>query len=279
MTISVEAIHDLFPMEGIAPASGTQLSEGNAVHDDGTNWVLADADTPATLFCEGIVVRPGLGGEVSGGKLAVVRNCILYDSAAGYTRNGTLYLSGTAGALTHTRPTAAGRLRQVVGRAFSTSRARIEVKLPYEVMAPIYLKGATSAAAALDSGNFFGPTLDAATELAYMQAEIPDNAIAVAYANLWLAVEATSDTPLFAITVASAVGADQWDDVTVDSTLTASSPEGTNADEIVKLDFATALDATNIFRPGAVLGIKITSSDAGTIVRHTLGGQIVCRVV
>lgn len=270
-----EALKILNHSESFTGLLNGTVTKGDLVAHNGTGFVRADADD-MTLYAVGMAKNDGVSGDT----IAIASGVILAkDVDAPYTAKAQLYLSGTAGAITATRPTTAGQLRQAVGYAYDTSTVKFVFHGTKEVTVPVVVKSATSAVAALDSGDFAGQTLDAQNEVAYLQFEIPDNCVAVAYGNLWLAVEATSDTPLFAITVSSVVGADQWDAVTADSTLTASSPEGGAADEIVKLAIATALDATNIVRPGAAIGIKIVSSDAGTVVRHVLGGQVVCRVV
>jgi hypothetical protein len=44
------------------------------------------------------------------------------------------------------------------------------------------------------------------------------------------------------------------------------------------LDISTALDATDIIRPGAALGFKFAQDDAGTDISFIFGGYIVFRV-
>lgn len=259
---------------------------GNLVYDDGTDWELADADASSTgtIFAMAIAVSDA----PIGGVLKVARKAVLFDlDDNSYSSNtyDTLYLDTTAGAISTTRPTAASAVVQVVGHAYKVSGgtgsqvAVVDINGPYEVSKPFVVTGATSALAVIDSGNFGGETQDAQNEVTTLICQIPQNAVSIEIAYLWLAAEATSGTPTFDLTVGSAIDGAQHDAVTADSTIANSAREGAAADEIQRTDITTGLDATNIFRPGALLGAKANQDDGGTDISVIFTGEIVFNCV
>ena len=281
MTKHIETLES-HPINFGAPASGIEIVPTDIVYWDGTNWAKADADTPATKYAWGICTRGGKGGDINSGVLGVARRATLFDDALGLTANAAVYLSAAAGAYTQTRPTTVGHLRQVIGWAFDTKRAHMDFAIPREQTHPWAVKGATSAYALLDSGNHGGPTLDATGETCLLQQTVPENATAVVKAVWYLAAEAVVAATTADITVGSALGnATQHDAITADATMANQVFDVTadTADEINAVDAATALDAASIIQPGAVLGAKFTSDQAGTDIMHVLGGHTVYKVV
>ena len=260
------------PFEGTTGSA--DLSAGEAAYFDGTDWEKADADA-VTTYAEAIVVSESKVGE----KVALTRHCRIVDIDAPYTQGGAAYLSSPAGAVTQTRPTGATAVKQVLGFALSTSVLECFIKPPEEVTVPLVVTGATSAYALLDTGNHGGPTLDAQNETCSLVAQIPENAVELVIAYLWLAAEATAGTPTADITVGSAIDGAQHDAVTADATLTNQALEGAAADEMERLTITTGIDATDIFRPGALIGVKVLKDDAGTDISIVFGGVMVCRCV
>lgn len=254
----------------------TAISVGDLMAYNGSAWVRADADTFATLWARGIALNSADG--VLQTEVSVARDAMVYDEDAPYTAGSKLYLSGTAGAHTHTRPSTAGQLRQVVGEAFTTTVAHVRFRGLSEVHLPIQLISATSAVAALDSGNFGGPTLDAQNEVSYLGCTLPENLVSVEKAVLVLAAEASAGTPTIAVAVSGAFTNTQHDAITPDTSLTGAAAEGTNPDDIYHADISTAINATSIVQPGISLGIKVTADDAGTDVRVMHPGFLVCNV-
>mgnify|MGYP001563449545 CR=1 FL=1 len=271
---------DVFVRQARATFAGTvgatAISAGDLVYFDGTDWELADADN-ATKFAEAVAVA----SYASGAAGFFCRSCILVDTDAPYTQGDQYYLSETAGALTATRPTTDGSLRQCVGFGLSTSEVYVDIAPVRELNVHMDTRGATSAFTMLDTGNFGGAMLDADAEIANAITMIPDNCVALEIAYLWAGVEGTTNTPVAAFTTGSTLGASgvQHDAVTADATLTAQTLEGAAADEIVKLAFTTQMDATNIIRPGALVGVKAIYTDGGTDVAWIFGIDLVCLVV
>ena len=259
-------------------ASSTTYLTGTLLGYSGSAWVKADADTPS-YYAQWVCLNSVEAGGSSTYTMPVAKQVVLVDTDAPFTLGSPLYLSGTAGAYTHTRPTTNAQLRQVVGHANSTSEAFISINPPREQTVPLVVTGATSAYAVLDSGDFGGPTLDAQNETLSLVAVVPENAVSLTIAKLYLAAEASSGTPTMDITVSSAVDGEQWDAVTADATLANAVREGAAADEMQVTDITTGFDATNIIRPGAILGVKCLQDDGGTDISFVFGGALIFKVV
>lgn len=253
--------------------SGVSVKPGNLIGWSGSAWVLADADTPSR-YAQWIATQYGSDTQ---GPVEVAREVLLEDSDAPFTAGGALFLSGTAGDYTATRPATDGQLRQVVGQALTTTVAHLKIDPLKETRVPLHVMGATSAFAQLDSGNFGGPTLDAQNEVCLLNAVVPENAVSLVVAKLYLAAEASAGTPTFDMFVSSAVDGEQWDAVTQDDTIANSPLEGAAPDEMQITDITAGFDAANIIRPGAILGVRVLKDDAGTDVSFVLGGVLVFR--
>ena len=253
----------------------TAVVAGDALYFDGTDWELADADD-ATKFAELIAVESYASGVQGAG----CRSCIIVDTDAPYTQGDQYFLSATAGALTATRPTTAGNLRQLIGFGLSTSELAAEVKLR-EHTYDISPAGGTDVGVIfqLDSGNMIGLTTNAQNEVIGATFAIPENAVALEIAYAWLATEASAGTPTFDLYVSSSQDGDQWDAVTQDSTIAASADEGGAPDELQRTTITTAFDATNIWRCGAELGIRKLKADAGTDITFQFNYDLAIQLV
>lgn len=245
-------------------------------------WLKADADDAATyarLVCGGY----GKSGDM----ITAYREAVIYDADAPYTVDALVYLAGTAGAHTHTRPTAAGQLRQVVGVALTTDTAHLKLAPPRETevaLAPIETtsgEAAFGSRVALDSGLFEGFQLNANGEYVTFAAPLPEGCIGVVKAEVWAAQEsAPGGSPTFSFTVNSVVAGANWDAVTADTSEANKTLAANGAgDPIAFYDFSAALDAASIVQPGAVLAVKVAKSDGGTDATLVFGGRVVCRVV
>ena len=259
-------------------ASSTTFLVGQLLGHNGSAWVKADADTPS-LYAQWICAGSVSAGGSSTYTMPVAKEGVFVDTDAPYTIGDTQYLSGTAGAHTATRPSTNAQLRQVVGQALSTSEVHFRINPVREQMVPLILTGATSAYAVLDSGNYGGPTLDAQNETLSLVAVVPENAVSLSIAKLYLAAEASAGTPTMDVTVSSSVDGEQWDAVTADSTGANAVREGAAPDEMQVTDVTTWFDATDIIRPGAILGVKCLQDDAGTDISFVFGGALYFRVV
>jgi len=264
-------------------AGSTTISRGDLVYDDGTDWELADASALTTYAMAVAVSDAPIGGNV-----LLARSAVLFDGDDNsFSSNtfDTLYAHTTAGGISATRPTAANAVVQVVGHAYKVhggtgaQLAVIDIKGPSELSVTASYKFATSANAVLDSGPYGSGTLDAANEVAVFATQIPQNAVSIEVAYAWVAAEATAGTPTMDVVVGSAIDGAQHDAVTADTSIDAVAMEGSAADEMQRSDITTGFDATNIFRPGALLGIKINQEDSGTDVTFVFDITIVYNVV
>lgn len=174
--------------EGLAKLvikSGSYVYRGDLLGYS-SGWCQADADTPS-MFSQWIALETVLGDGTK--KCQVCKKATLEDDDAPYTADAALYLSSTAGAITHTRPTTAGVLKQVVGRAIDTYRVRIELKTPVEkdLFFPQtggFAVGAAEAGVGINDTGFFGEGLDANAEAAGIPFWLPSNLISVDAATL-----------------------------------------------------------------------------------------------
>lgn len=260
-------------------ASSTVIKKGQALWWNGTQWALADASDHLKP-CHGFALNDVDSLQELTKRVGVARHVLIDDLDAPYTAGDTLWLSETAGLLTHTRPTTAATLRQPLGEAMTTEQAELVVRANSFVYAPIHMGPTNQAedALALDSGNYIGKQLDAQNEFQGAIAILPKNFLRVEEAILYIATEATSGTPTLTITVSSTVSGAQHDVVSQDATLSAQTFEGSAADEIIELDIITGLDGTDITRPGAILGMKLLKADGGTDIGFIYGGYILCEV-
>ena len=139
-----------------------------------SGWVKADAD--ARYHAEWIALE---GGSV-GDRIQVAKKAVLYDEDAPYTAAAALYLSATAGALTHTRVTTAGAIRQVCGWAIDTKRAYVEIKAPEEFelfLSPDVLDTTGEPGIGTVDAGWPGPQVDAAAETVYFKGRLPEGLV------------------------------------------------------------------------------------------------------
>ena len=84
----------------------------------GPSWSVTDTeDEEFSKGLLGIALGSGVGAATTEGMLT---NGIFYDSAHGFALGQPIYLTGTAGLLSTTAPTASGDLVRVVGYAIDT---------------------------------------------------------------------------------------------------------------------------------------------------------------
>ena len=272
---------------GVSCAPGDLIAYSTA-NDD---WRLADADDNS-LYAQAIVVAvPNIVAD--GTVVSACKECYVVDTDFPYTETARLYLSGTAGKMTETRPTGADDLRQIVGEAIfqgdvefgdaaadKTGLAHLKINDPYEVTHVYTPCGATDAPTArLDTGNFGGFSGNAQNDFVYYTGMIPENMVGTApkIAYLWLAAEDTGGTPTFDMFVSACNDGDQHDVNTQDATIAASADEGAAADEMQRTDVTTAFD-TNM-EPGRAFGVRVSCADGGTDQRFRFALALVWQVV
>ena len=262
-------------------AGSTDVSAGDLVYFDGTDWELADA-SDNTKFAEALVILNASAGETIG----LCTSGIVVDTDAPYTQGDQYYLSETAGAITATRPTTAQSLRQMVAFGLSTSELRVEVYMPREMTLNYNFvnnqnvaQGVQIDTAGCPDGDFISVAMDAQNEDAGVTFGCPQNFVALEIAYLYLVAEATCGTPTFDAFVSGEADGAQWDNTTVDATLANQVGEGSAADQIHRIDFSTAFDAAGILEPDNCVGMRLTKDDAGTDITLFLCLSMVWLVV
>lgn len=253
----------------------TALTAGDAVYFDGTDWEKADADDN-TKAAEAIAVNSVSSGE----KGIFCRSCVIVDIDAPYTQGDQYFLSTTAGALTATRPTGANNLKQVIGFALSTSELYVNIPVQYELHDYQQFTATTGGTdAQLDSGNFGSKAIDAQNDDAYLTVQVPENAVGLEIAYMWLAAEASVGTPTFDMFVSGAIDGEQWDATTQDTGIANSAGEGAAADEIQRTDVSAGFDDAGIVEAGNIIGVRVTKDDTGTDSQNCFGIMFVWKCV
>ena len=267
-------------------ADGVNVSVGTLVYVDASGTLsLADADAVASYAMFISMETRRENDDPNAATICVCTEALVEDTDAPYTTLQKQYLSSTAGAFTGTRPaaTSTSRVVQVVGWAECTSRVHLKIDAIKEQHMYVgfgTLSSLNEAAVVIDSGNFASINYNADNDIGYITVRVPDNAVSLADAFLCYAEEAEVAAITLAITVGSALHDAQHDAVTQDATITAFDVAGTiDADDIGISSISTAFDATDIIRPGALLGVKVNVDLVGTDTTALFGIDFVWNVV
>lgn len=253
---------------------GVDVTAGDLMYFDGTNWVKADA-TDNTKFAEAIATNSFASGDV--GTLCTA--CVIVDEDAPYTQGATQYLSATAGAITETRPTGAENLVQAVGYALSTSELHAEIQIPKEVT--INLSPMTDGAAVFSQRNdFTGVLLGAAAEAAGYTFMVPQNMVGNVVEYLWWSGVGTILDASDTYTVDVSGGIDDETNAATSDGITAAALT-VAADDLNKVDISAAFDAAGLMAPGNIVGIDIDKAAEGSAGDDPLmlGCQVIVLVV
>jgi hypothetical protein len=213
-----------------------------------SGWVLADSTVSTIYYAQWIALEHGVSGQ----RIKVAKRAVLYDQDAPYTAASLLYLSGTAGGVTHTRPTTDGDLRQVVGIAIDTYRAEIEIKPVQQVevfISPDTLDTTGEPGLGAADAGWAGPQVDGAGETFYFKGRIPENVVGsiVAAKVLFNSINASAFDCDFSI-VGAYDGASNVQDT--GTAITAGDWEQADTDNIIYTVDVSALFDAGFFLPG-----------------------------
>jgi len=237
----------------------TDITAGDPVYFDGTDWELADADDN-TKFAEAIAVNNFSAAEVG----AFCRSCIIVDTDAPYTQGDQYFLSTTAGDITATRPTGANNLKQVLGFGLSTTELYVDIPPVRELLVNVAMQAGGATAAVAMHEDWGGVTLLAANDMACGSVMCPENCIGLEIAYLWWS-NATGSPALdasdtYTIDVSAAVS-DETNVATTDGITAAALTCADN--DIMRADVSAAFDGTGIIEAGNVLGIDVDKAAEG----------------
>ena len=257
-----------------ATVGSTDVTAGDLVYFDGTDWEKADASAH-TSFAEAMVLNTYDSGDVG----LLCTGGILVDTDAPYTQGAAMYLSETAGANTATIPTTNAAIKQVIGFAISTSEVRVDIRIPsyqnqFFPVSAYDTSGEPGLGVVTD--GWPGPGLDGASETAYVVGRFPDNFVEMEMARVVTHNTATSAVD-YDFTVAA--GYDNGDNDEAGTTITADTSEMTPADnKLVTFNVAALLDS-GLQGPGRNFAIKIDPDGVGGGEQQILGMNLGCLVV
>jgi hypothetical protein len=255
--------------------SGAIVQAGDALGYS-TGWVVANAyavtgTTPTAIIpAQFISLESCVGDGVK--TVNAVRKCVVVDQDAPFTADGPVYLYGVAtvvpgSTLTQTRPTGAGYLKQVLGRALSTSELSIDIQPFKEICLFIPRSGYNAAATSagvlpitLDAG-WAGALWDAAEVSDHFMGRLPDNLVSVDEAKLL--IDTTAATALDVDFTIVGTFANLSNALDAGTTLTAVSSGITTADNLVMEVSALGCFDTGLAFPGAIWAITV-DPDGGT---------------
>ena len=257
-----------------ATVGSTDVTAGDLVYFDGTDWEKADASAH-TSFAEAMVLNTYDSGDVG----LLCTGGILVHTDAPYTQGAAMYLSETAGEIIATIPTTNAALKQVIGFALSTSEVRVEIRIPtyqnqFFPVSAYDTSGEPGLGVVTD--GWPGPGLDGASETAYVVGRFPDNFVEMEMARVVTHNTATSAVD-YDFTVAA--GYDNGDNDEAGTTITADTSEMTPADnKLVTFNVAALLDS-GLQGPGRNFAIKIDPDGVGGGEQQILGMNLGCLVV
>lgn len=117
--------------QGFPGTAGAALSAGDLVgFNSSGQLVKADADAGTPIRAVGVI----LYDAASGAPCSFATEAILEDADWSWTAPGLVYLSGTAGAFTATKPSSAGNIVQPVAEIISATRLFVNIALQTHVL-------------------------------------------------------------------------------------------------------------------------------------------------
>ena len=273
--------------------AGEAISRGELLYYSQTNsdYRLADNDAAAESgvfpFAEFVALS---SAAADGDAVLVTKKATLLDiddNSFSSTVGTTLYLDGTPGAVTATRPTGANDVKQVVGRAYGATGhtgaviAVIDLLLRHETVQCSPMTDGTAAYA--QNGDFTGVLLAAAAEAAGYTFLIPENAtgrLIIAY--LWWTngsgAPALDSSDTYTIDVSAGVD-DETTTATQDGIAAAAL---TVADNDLNRASVTAAfgSGADVIEPGNIVGVDVdkAAEGAGGDDPLILGLQVVLEV-
>jgi len=267
----------VFKAENVFAATigSTDVTAGDMMYFDGTDWELADASAHTT-FCEAMAVNTYNSGDVG----VLCTGGLIKDIDAPYTQGAAMYLSETAGDITATIPTTNAAIKQVVGFSLSTSEVRVDIRIPsyqnqFFPVSAYDTSGEPGLGVVTD--GWPGPGLDSAAETAYVVGRFPDNFVEQEMARVVTSNTAGSAVDYDFTVTAGYDNASNAQDT--GAAITASTSETTPADNLlVTFDVTAALDS-GLQGPGRNFSLLIDPDGVGSGEQQILGLNLGCLVV
>lgn len=158
-------------------ASACQVDSGDLIGYS-SGWKRADADAATNIYAQFVAMETLYGDGVK--TIKACKRCTIYDADAPFTADTAQYTSGTAGAMTETRPATDNDMIQVVGRSVDTYNVVIDIQPPKEFeifLTPDTLDTTDEPGLGVADAGWPGPGLDAAAEKAYFKGRLPSGLV------------------------------------------------------------------------------------------------------
>jgi len=239
----------------------TDLTAGDPIYHDGTDWELADS-TDNTKFAEAFIVESFKSAE----RGIACAGGIMVDTDAPFTQGDEVYLSTTATTITvqtATRPTGAENLVQTLGYALDTSTAKLWIGPTHEETINLMFPYREGSAPDDNDGDFGGVGLADTTDAANAGFMVPQNVVENIIMYLWWTGTGTAlDTgDTYTIDVSGGVDDETTSATTDGITATALTVA---ANDIARGDVTAAFDGAGLVKPGNLVGVNVEKAAEGT---------------
>ena len=239
-------------VSGITVTAAVVIKRGNLIGLTSGAAVLADADAATFIYARYVALEDGDGNDTRHNKISACTRCTIYDSDAPFTAQTRQYVSGTAGALTETRPATDGDLKQTAGWSIDTYTVRLEIEKPHEFQmwfcSDTYDTTGEPGLGLVDT-IWAGPVMDGAGEDTYIKGFFPETMVSLDDAMILFNSIAATAIDLDLTIGGGYVGADNNQDT--GAAQTTQGFDGTAADN--KLCFITINGASHLMDAGFAL--------------------------
>jgi hypothetical protein len=251
---------EVYGVFGVTVGS-TDVTAGDPVYFDGTDWELADS-ADNTKFAEAFMVETFKTTE----RGVACMGGVLVDTDAPYTQGNSIYLSTTATTITvntATRPTGAENLAQILGYAVSTSEVKMAIPPLHEETINLMFPYQVSGAPQDRDNDFCGIGLDDTSAEVGATFMCPQNLVENVISYLWWVGTGTaldaSDTYVFDV---SGGIDDETTSATTDTIAAAALTVAAN--DIARADVSAGFDGAGIAKPGNLIGAVVKKAAEGT---------------
>ena len=245
--------------------AGQALAQGDLVAWSAGNTDYRDADASDEATYAQFIVLDDVAAD--GDPVRVAKWAIMEDTddnGISASIDAPLYLSATAAEFTTTRPTGANDLKQRVGVTImrhggtGASLAFINIRDPWEQMVWVDLPYAEGSAAVTADADWSALSMTADADAAHGVSMVPENAVSLVQARLWIYNEDTLAGGSYTVDVSAGVS-DEAGTAHEDG-ITSTAVAVLTADDLVSVDISAAFDGAGLIDPGNHFGVDIAKA-------------------